>query len=801
MEYVNPYICFFFSLMKSRLFLLAITWLIPIVVFGQSYIDVAVSDAKSNEKLMGATVMLDGKPIASTDMDGKCRIEVLPGAHILLITYMGYDNEKISVSVAPNEVQSLQIKLKSAARELNLMVVTGSRYEKNLTEETVSMDVVSSQLMQNINAVEASEAVQKTPGVTVTDGQISIRGGSGYSYGVGSRVSILIDGMPILAADQGNADWQYIPVEITDQIEVIKGAASVLYGSGSMNGIVNVTTSWPGAQPRTTISPYTIIHDDPNLPEQKWYSGFEHPFSTGLFFNHSRTIKKNFDLVVGGNYHFERSYLERNDEFRVRAVVKSRYRSPKIEGLSMGINGSFMFENSGRFFLWKNSGVDAYRNYAGSDDKYYFFNIDPYIRYFDKKGNRHMINARLYRKFRYGTGEDINTIANIGYLDYQFQRRFFKEMFMLTAGATGTYGWVQSSIFVDSLQLDTAGNPAKHFQTYSAAVFAQLEFKWKWINLIAGVRYEINGADSLVEGSIPVFRMGANFKPAKATFIRLSYGQSYRLPSLLERFMGAGIGGINVFPNYGLLPEKGWSAELAIKQGFRITKQWAAYADFAIFWMEYDNMIQYNIGMYPPPNVPPSGQYLGFKAFNVEKARIAGFELSLIGQGTIGPIEITPFIGYTYSYPGDLSRSPSQQHVGNFISNMFNTFDDNLLRTPDDTLLLPFRNRHMFRFDLQLNWKNLGLGVNMQYNSFMEKIDQNFAYIELILPNFFAGYVDSRMHRNGDFVFDIRASYAIPKWKGKITFLIKNVANLEYAARPGIMNPTRNFTIRWDFTF
>lgn len=762
---------------------------------------IVVSDYKTGEKLVGATILLDGKPVASTDMDGVCKIQTEAGTHVLLLTYMGYDNEKMAISLTAGEVKTLQLTMKPAAKELNLMVVTGSRYEKNITEETVSMDVVSSQLMQNINAVEASEAVQKTPGVTVTDGQISIRGGSGYSYGVGSRVSILIDGMPILAADQGNADWQYIPVEITDQIEVIKGAASVLYGSGSMNGIVNVSTRWPDAQPRTTISPYTMIYDNPNTPEQKWYREFEHPFATGLFFNHSRTIKKNFDLVVGGNYHFERSYLEQNDEFRVRAIIKSRYRSPKKEGLSMGINGSFMFENSGRFFLWKNSQADAYRCYAGSNDKYYFFNIDPYIRYFDKKGNRHMVNARLYRKFRYGTGSDINTIANIAYLDYQFQRRFFKDMFMVTTGATGTYGWVQSSIFVDSLQLDTAGNPAKQFQTYSAAIFAQLEFKWKWINLLAGVRYEINGADSLVEGSIPVFRMGANFKPAKATFIRLSYGQSYRIPSLLERFMGAGIGGVNVFPNYSLLPEKGWSAELGLKQGFRITKKWAAYADLAIFWMEYNNMIQYNIGMYPPPNTPPSSQYLGFKAFNIEKARIAGFEISLIGQGTIGPVEIIPFIGYTYSYPGDLSKSPSQRNVGNFLSNMFENFGKNLLKTPGDTLLLPFRNRHMLRFDLQLNWKNWGLGVDMQLNTFMEKIDQNFAYIELILPNFFSGYVNSRMDRNSDFICDIRASYAIPKWKSKITFLIKNVANLEYAARPGIMNAPRNFTIRWDFNF
>jgi iron complex outermembrane receptor protein len=784
-----------------KYFIIIISFLFTLTISAQdAFIKGKVLDSKSGESLMGATFFLDGKAVVSSDMDGAYEIKTTAGSHQLVVSYVGYDNVKQTFNLVSGESKEWMVRLNSSARELNLMVVTGSRYEKKITEETVSIDVVSAELIKNVNPIDAAEVISKTPGVSIVDGQASIRGGSGYSYGAGSRVSVLIDGMPILAADQMNADWHYVPIEITDQIEVIKGAASVLYGSGSMNGIMNVITSWPTDKPTTTISPYTMMYGDFNKESQRWYGEWEQPFSTGMFFRHSRKIKENFDLVIGGNYHIERSYLQDNDEQRFRANFKTRYRDPKIKGLTYGVNGSFMFEHSGRFFLWQNSDENAYRIYAGSNDKYYYFNVDPYLRYFDSKGNRHVVNGRIYRKFRYG-GTDINTVANIAYLDYQFQRKFLKDMFTITAGAMGTYGWVQSSIFLDSLQMDSLGNAKKFFQLYSGAAFAQLEFSWKRLNLLAGVRYEINGADLLVEGSVPVARFGVNFRASESTFLRGSFGQSYRIPSLAERFVEGKVGTVNIFPNIDLLPEKGWAAEVGLKQTFNIARNWSGYFDFAAFWMEYDNMIQYSIGIYPPPGQPNSSDYLGFKPFNVERARIAGLEFSLTGNGKIGEVELIPFMGYTYTYPGDLKESPEQQDVGVFLNNMFSTFGKNLLKTPESDLLLPFRNRHMVRFDLQANWKNYGLGMNIQYNTFMEKIDKNFMYIELAIPGFYTTYVNNRMDRDGDFILDLRGSYRIPKFNSTISFIVKNATNLEYAARPGIMNAPRSFTLRWDFTF
>jgi hypothetical protein len=80
--------------------------------------------------------------------------------------------------------------------------------------------------------------------VVTGDGQASIRGGSGWSYGAGSRVLVLYDDLPLLSAEGADAKWALIPMENIESMEVIKGAASSIYGSGALNGVINFRTGY-----------------------------------------------------------------------------------------------------------------------------------------------------------------------------------------------------------------------------------------------------------------------------------------------------------------------------------------------------------------------------------------------------------------------------------------------------------------------------------------------------------------------------------------------------------------------------
>ena len=72
------------------------------------------------------------------------------------------------------------------------------------------MDVLKKDDFLKTHITDAQELINKTSGIEVMDGQASIRGGSGFSYGVGSRVLALIDGLPVLSPDAGNIKWQFL---------------------------------------------------------------------------------------------------------------------------------------------------------------------------------------------------------------------------------------------------------------------------------------------------------------------------------------------------------------------------------------------------------------------------------------------------------------------------------------------------------------------------------------------------------------------------------------------------------------
>ena len=94
--------------------------------------------------------------------------------------------------------------------------------------------------------------------------------------------------------------------------------------------------------------------------------------------------------------------------------------------------------------------------------------------------------------------------------------------------------------------------------------------------------------------------------------------------------------GIFVYPNPGLKPENGWSAELGLKQVIKYNT-WLGYLDIAGFKMQYDDMMEFTFGRFGEDNGFENFLGYGFKSVNVGKTQISGIELSIAGQGKISP--------------------------------------------------------------------------------------------------------------------------------------------------------------------
>ena len=389
-----------------------------------------LTDAASGEPLIAANIRV-GSLGKTSDFDGFFRFELEPGTHSLQVSYVGYDDYRTEITLAAGEERVLNISMEESATMLNTATVTSGKYEKPLGEVTVSLEVIQPGLIQSNNTPSVEFVLEKVPGVSMVGGQANIRGGSGFSYGAGSRVLLLLDDIPILQADAGFPQWEDIPVESIQQIEVVKGAASALYGSSALNGIINIRTAYATSEPEGKLSMFHTAYMSPQDPAKKWW-GDRTPFESGVSGSYKQKFNR-LDLVVGGFAINRRSFNQATRSTYQRFNFNTRYRL--TDALSFGLNGNMNFGNSGSFFFWRDGNAGAHqadpRTYNVSERKR--FNLDPFLTWYDPSGNRHKVMSRYYRVDNEVSDNQSNE-SHVLYGEYQFQRNFSALDLVLTSG-------------------------------------------------------------------------------------------------------------------------------------------------------------------------------------------------------------------------------------------------------------------------------------------------------------------------------------------------------------------------------
>jgi iron complex outermembrane receptor protein len=236
---------------------------------------------------------------AVSDDQGNYVLEIPVGLNRLICRYSNMVTDTFEVNVFENQTVSHDIVLKQYIKELVTVDIKVGKFDKAIEDQTVSMEIIKPAMIENKNTRSIETALDQTPGLNVLDGEPQIRGGSGFTFGVGSKVAVIVDDMPMLSGDAGRPEWGFIPVENIHQVEVIKGAASVLSGSSALSGSVHIRTAYPKQIPLTKVNVYSGMYSSPSDESMKWWD--QYPGIHGVNFLHSRIIKQ-LDLVVGGNF-------------------------------------------------------------------------------------------------------------------------------------------------------------------------------------------------------------------------------------------------------------------------------------------------------------------------------------------------------------------------------------------------------------------------------------------------------------------------------------------------------------------
>ncbi|MFK7950485.1 MAG: TonB-dependent receptor [Saprospiraceae bacterium] len=761
--------------LRSILSLVLLFW--TIIVFGQTNTYCEGTVTSDGEPMIGVTVKASDGSGTITDINGFYRIEITTEniRQEVIFSYIGYETVIKEIFFNAMETVTLDINMIETVTLLNTATVTSGKFEKPLGEVTVSLEILKPELIANANATTLDIGLEKVPGVNIIDGQPNIRSGSGYSYGAGSRVLLLINDIPALQADAGFPNWNDISLENIEQIEIVKGAASALYGSSAMNGIINIRTAYAKKEPVTTVSTFGTQYLNPKDLEKKWWNDTLR-YDAGISVAHRQKFGK-LDVVLGASYLKEEgpSRAVFVDYFRFNTSLRYRV----TDRLNFGVHANLTTGESGNMFFWANDSTGAYLPSTGSDfsseiTRYF---IDPFVTYFDKNDNRHKFMGRYYGVNNNNT--DGNSVfSDLLYGEYQFQRRFDNNL-VLTTGLVGMHSASEGELYGDTA-----------YTTTNSALYLQADKKFfDKLNLSFGARYEINTisnptlitqiGDTIVttdeREAKPVFRFGANYQAAEFTYFRASFGQGYRFPTVAEKFIstqiGAGQVSVPILQNPLLRSETGWSAEIGVKQGFKISK-WNGFLDVAAFWMEYNDMMEFTFGGQDA-NAP----ILGFQSVNIGDTRITGIETSIAGQGYFGKVKTNILAGYNYSNP---------------VFQEFTT-QDSILSSADYNVL-KYRFRHTGKLDIEGTYEGFSVGLAILYTSYMEAIDNVF---NLVIPNV-QEYREA--NQSGTAITNVRVSYQITD-NFKASFICNNLFNNELMLRPGLLEAPRNIGLRLDVKF
>lgn len=831
----------------KKIFTLFAVWISAVSLWGQqATLKGKLISAEDQSGVPFANIAVVGTSTgATTDMEGRYEIKLNPGTYTLKISSLGFATKEEKVTLAAGETKSLNITMSKGAVDLAMFTKTEGKYEKRVEELTVSLDIIRPNIIENKNATSADQALQQTPGLVIVDSEPQLRGGSGYSFGAGSRVMVLVDDLPLLSGDAGRPSWSFIPVENIEQIEVVKGAASVLYGSGALAGVINIRSAFPSNTPKTKVTFFGGVYNIRKA--NRWHSAPDMPFNTGLSFLHSRKLGKNkeFDLVVGGNIFKEKGFIgpSRADtvgavdrtnsgefENRARMNFNFRHRVKNVEGLAWGLNGNAMYSESAGTFIWDGASADSvYRSQAGTTTRTLqtVFHLDPYVTYQHKNGTNHSLRLRYF----YLDNNNSNNQGNSSQVFFgEYQTRIVVPKvkdFFITPGIMANYTIGKAQLFAgqppipvnpyDSVRTDKIGTDA-----INAAFYVQLEKKFfKRLTVSGGFRleyfrigkydrYTLVDQDGLApdlaldtnfvetKPITPVFRLGVNYKAAEETYIRASFGQGYRFPTIAERFVKTTVGPAQVYPNPVLAPERSYNVELGIKQGVKIG-QFMGYVDLAGFYQRFNNTIEFTFAQWGMATDPLFG--LGFRSINIGRSQVWGVDFSIMGQGKFTKdLTMNVLIGYTYTNPKVLDPVKPYAYLINEFGDTTNVLTN---KSTSDTInnpkgdLLKYRFEHLVRADVEFIYKKLMIGASLRYNSMMRNIDNAFYQFESLKV---VNGVGRSRNPKGDFVIDFRIGYEVHKGH-RVNFIVNNLLNRVYALRPLSPEAPRYFALQYNVQF
>lgn len=596
-----------------------------------------------------------------------------------------------------------------------------------------------------------------------------------------------------------------------DKVEILKGAAATLYGSGAMGGVVNVYGHLPDTF-EVKAGASAGFYDAPPTTDHSIYRNGYTPWLWNSYVGFgNKDGKWNYSVLY--THSNDDGYRQNTQNSMNDVKLKARYDIDAKQYLQLS---TFYTETDGGYgYQWgdptkaydvataanlddsikrKNSLVGLnYVNLLSDklslDTKLYYSHNDSYVDYNKSNVPQFGMKTRYPGDFnetlanRYGAGIKLDWKAS--------------DNHRLLLGADGNminYETTQVSALLDER------NTLKPIQEKNTALFIQDEWKLTdKLTALLSLRYDWSGIDAdqvtynklTYNPAIPPFgvrtstlvtqnianksvdayspRIALNYKADDETAFRASWGKSFRAPTMYERFI-RDAGFANGNPNPALDKETMTAYEVGMFKQFSDKVSF----DIAGFINDYENLIESKYFGYPGSFGGLTGPPIIYYEYgNIGKARIWGIETSL----NIRPSNAWKLnFGYTYMNAKNLSYVPNADALA--------ALND---KNPDPSWL-SYRPEHTA--SANVTWKptsKLSLNASGRYVSKYKNIAQMTNVLGTNYP--------------GDFIiFDTGVKYHVGE-STILNILCRNIGNVQYEEAEWFRAPGRSFVAGVDFTF
>ncbi len=621
-----------------------------------------VLDAETGAPVAGAAVFIRNTTLtATTRADGGFGIaSPADGTFTLVVVADGFRAAERELQTGSSD--ELRIALERRLFDVPELTVTANRSAARPGEAPVSVAVMSADELGNRDAVTLDEALPFAQGVIFNSGQMDIRGATGIARGVGSRVLMLLDGHRVLSGVGASIDFSGLPVLDVDQIEIVKGPHSTLWGTNALGGVVNVITKRPPEEPETIVRGYVGLFDTPAR-----HSFTDESLSReGIALQHSRRLGD-----VGTTLYLAR---EESDGFRQngalerwRVRLKTVFPAESSNPWEIFVNWTRRDEEE--FFTWLSADrpleVDPAElgDWTQADDVVFGVTATPYVTPTQRLQLRpHIYHARNQNYFH--DNRDFHRSTRVG-TDVQWS--FFPNTsHALTIGGEGAWTGVSSN-FLDPTPDVT-----------DLAVFAQDEITFSdRVRGSVGLRLDYHEASSAMTDVVLNPKLGVVFEASERLSLRGSLSRGYRAPSVSEQFTSTTQFGFRVVPNLEMRGESAWAREV----GATVALSDRVWFDTGLFWSDYTDLIE---------PTPAPDEFFTFQFRNVAEAMVRGVDAGL----RIGVIPNRLDVNTNYTF--------------------LDTRDDRTGRA------LPYRSRHNFTATAS-GWRG-AVAVDFRHRSRVEQV-------------------------------------------------------------------------------